>query len=187
MGSRRSSEFLGGLARIDLPNLRGEGAGVVARGIDKDRQEDAREIAFGPNSALTLKGAGESAFLTTHSIGAAPAGRVTLSGGEVPTDITQGLTVAAGKGWREIVITPVCLGAAGDSLTLATDAPMTISIASIARQPLPEGTQCSFRAVTMDDVCKQGSRGYCLLADAENGTVTHRKSCAPGRGSSHDA
>ena len=54
------------------------------------------------------------------------------------------LTVASGKGWREMVLTQACLGPDADGLTIATDAPMSISIAQISRQNLPEGTQCSF-------------------------------------------
>jgi beta-glucosidase len=128
----------------ELPNLRGASGGVVARGIDKDRQEDAREITFGPNSALTLSGAGEGAFLITYAVPRAPAGKVTLTRGDTTFEITEGLTVAEGKGWRNMVLTAQCLGTAGDSLTITTDAPLSLQISTIARQQLPEGTQCSF-------------------------------------------
>ncbi len=129
---------------VDLPNLRGEGGGVVARGIDKDRQEDAREISFGANTGLTLTGKNGGAFLITYNIAAAPAGTVMVTSGKNGVDITEGLTVSAGKGWREMVLTEACLGMAGDSLTIASDAPMTMKVSAIARQELPEGTQCSF-------------------------------------------
>jgi beta-glucosidase len=127
----------------DLPNLRGESGGIVARGIDKDRQEDAREITFGPGASLTLSGEGEGAFLITYDIASAP-GRVTATYGETTIDITEGLTVAAGKGWRDMVLTQQCLGTSGDSLTITSEAPLQIRIASISRQNLPEGTPCSF-------------------------------------------
>ena len=127
-----------------LPNLRGEAGGVVARGIDKDRQEDARELTFGPNSAITLRGKGEGAFVITYNMASAPAGTVTVSGGTTTTDVSSRLTVASGKGWKEMVLTEACLGEIGDALTISTDAPMSLSISRISRQELPEGTQCSF-------------------------------------------
>lgn len=127
-----------------LPNLRGEAGGVVARGIDKDRQEDAREITFGPGSSLTFSGEGKGAFVITYNLATAPAGTVTVSGGTATSDVSSRLTVASGKGWREMVLTQACLGPDADRLTIATDAPMSISIAQISRQNLPEGTQCSF-------------------------------------------
>ncbi|MEL7446350.1 MAG: glycoside hydrolase family 3 N-terminal domain-containing protein [Pseudomonadota bacterium] len=130
---------------VDLPNLRGEAGGIAARGIDKDRQEDAREITFGPNSGLTLSGDGKGAFLITYNISVAPAGTVIAVSGTGPSaDITEGLTIAAGKGWREMVLTDACLTAPGSTLTIASDAPLQISVAQISRRELPEGTQCSF-------------------------------------------
>lgn len=130
---------------VDLPNLRGAAGGIVARGIDKDRQEDAREITFGPASALTVAGEGEGAFLITYNVAAAPSGVVTASSGtDTATDITEGLTIASGKGWREMVLTKACLVNLGDSLTIASDAPLRISVSKIARQQLPENTRCSF-------------------------------------------
>ncbi len=137
-----SSASAGG---TDLPNLRGAAGGIVARGIDKDRQEDAREITFGPNSALTLSGEGKGAFLITYNIAVAPAGSVIAVSGTGPSaDITEGLNIAAEKGWREMVLTEACLASPGGSLTIASDAPLQINISQIMRQELPEGTQCSF-------------------------------------------
>ena len=127
-----------------LPSLRGEAGGVVARGLDKDRQEDARALTFGPGSSITFAGKGEGAFVITYNMEAAPAGKVTISGGTTTSDVTSRLTVASGKGWREMILTEACLGEIGNGLTLTTDAPMNISIARISRQKLPEGAQCSF-------------------------------------------
>ncbi|WP_128891034.1 glycoside hydrolase family 3 protein [Erythrobacter sp. HKB08] len=129
---------------IDLPNLRGEGGGIVARGIDRNRQEDARQVTFGPNSTLTLTGSGSGAFLVTYDLASAPAGTFTISSGGNSFDATRQLTVAAGKGWREMVLTPDCLGTLGDSLTISTDAPLVLGIAEVSRRELPEGTRCSF-------------------------------------------
>lgn len=127
-----------------LPNLRGEAGGIVARGIDKDRQEDAREIVFGPNSSITFSGEGEGDFVITYNLASAPPGKVTVSGGTKTSDVTSRLTIAAGKGWREMVLTEACLGEIGEGLTISSEAPMSISISQISRQNLPEDTQCSF-------------------------------------------
>lgn len=127
-----------------LPNLRGEGGGVVARGLDKDRQEDARTLTFGPGASLTLSGKGEGAFVVQYNMAAQPAGKVTVSGGETVTDVTGRLLVSAGKGWRDMVLTQACLGEGADSFTITSDAPLVMDIARVTRQDLPEGTQCSF-------------------------------------------
>ena len=128
----------------DLPNLRGTGGGVTAVGLDKDRQEDARRIAMAAGSALTLEGEGTGSFRISYSLEAAPSGPVRASSGSAATDLTTGLTLAAGKGWREMLLTPACLADAGDSLTISTEAPLTFSLASVERVALPEGTACSF-------------------------------------------
>ena len=128
----------------DLPNLRGTGGGVTAVGLDKDRQEDARRIAMAAGSALTLQGEGTGSFRISYSLEAAPSGPVSASSGSATTDLTTGLTLAAGKGWREMLLTPACLADAGNSLTIRTEAPLTFSLASVERVSLPEGTACSF-------------------------------------------
>ncbi len=127
-----------------LPNLRGEAGGVVAQGFDKDRQEDAREISFGPGAQLTLSGEGEGALVISYSIDRAPAGKVDFIMGDSKVDATKGLRLAAGKGWRDIVLTPDCADTSATAFTLSSEAPMQIRIASITRRALPEGTQCSF-------------------------------------------
>ena len=129
---------------VELPNLRGEAGGVVARGIDKDRQEDARELTFGPDVALSLQGAGTGAWRITYSMGVAPGGTVALSTGGEMFDASRELTLAAGKGWREMILTESCLGTSNGNLTIQTDAPMQVSISQVSRQELPEGTTCSF-------------------------------------------
>ena len=128
----------------DLPNLRGTGGGVTAVGLDKDRQEDARRIAMAAGSALTLEGEDTGSFRISYSLEAAPSGPVSASSGSATTDLTTGLTLAAGKGWREMLLTPACLADAGDSLTISIEAPLTFSLASVERVALPEGTACSF-------------------------------------------
>ena len=129
-----------------LPNLRGAGGGIVARGVDKDRQEDAREITFGPGAALTLEqqGGGSGDYRILYNLGTAPAGRVTVKVGDTTVDITRQLELSAGKGWREMIITAACAPGLGDSLTLRTEAPMVLQLARVERQALPDGAECSF-------------------------------------------
>ena len=129
-----------------LPNLRGEGGGIVARGLDKDRQEDAREITFGPGATLALEqsGSGSGDFRILYNLASQPAGKVTLTVGDEEIDITRNLALSAGKDWREMIITEDCAPDLGNRIAITSAAPMTIQIARIARQDMPEGAQCSF-------------------------------------------
>ncbi|MCM8557803.1 glycoside hydrolase family 3 protein [Sphingomicrobium sediminis] len=131
---------------IELPNLRGEASGIVARGVDRNRQEDARQIDFGPGAAIRLASAtdGDGDYRIAYQVGAAPADTVMLMVGEQAIDITADLAVAAGKGWREMVITEACAGELGDALTIRSEAPFTMQISAISRQNMPEDTACSF-------------------------------------------
>lgn len=130
----------------DLPNLRGSGDGVEAVGIDRDRQEDARKITFAPGASLTIggKNVGSGDYRIIYSIADRPQFPVRLNIGQAQLDITEHLAHAAEKDWREMILTEVCIPAMGDSITISSDGALTISIAEIARQALPEGTGCSF-------------------------------------------
>lgn len=128
-----------------LPDLRGAGNGVVVTGVDRRAQEDARRIAFGPGTKLTLSGpASGAAWRITYQVAARPAGPVTVTAGGKPLDITQGLSVAEGKGWREMVLTPACLGEAGGKLTFASTAPFAFQISEITRDDGAATAECSF-------------------------------------------
>jgi beta-glucosidase len=129
-----------------LPNLRGQGGGIVARGVDKDRQEDAREVTFGPGAALTLEqsGGGSGDYRILYNLGNPPAGKVTVTVGETVIDITRQLELSGGKGWREMIITGACAPGLGNSFTMRSKAPLVVQIARIERQALPEGAECSF-------------------------------------------
>ncbi|MEE1876455.1 glycoside hydrolase family 3 protein [Altererythrobacter litoralis] len=131
---------------VELPNLRGQGGGITARGIDKDRQEDAREIAFEPGAELTIAqdGEGVGGFRILYAIAERPRVAVTLKIGETAIDITSQLAHAEGKDWREMVITAKCAPGLGDGITIASEGAVTLSVAAIARQDMPEGTECSF-------------------------------------------
>lgn len=129
-----------------LPDLRGSGNGIVATGVDRRAQEDARRIVFGPGARLTLTGpASGAAWRIAYQVTSRPAGPVTVTaGGGMAFDITQGLSVAEGKGWREMVLTSACLGAAGDKLTFASKAPFALQISEITRDEAAASAECSF-------------------------------------------
>lgn len=128
-----------------LPDLRGSGNGIVATGTDRRAQEDARRIAFGPGAKLTVSGpASTAAYRVSYLVVNRPAGPVTVTAGGTPLDITQGLSVAEGKGWREMVLTAKCLGETGGALTFASEAPFAFQISEIARDEAAAGAECSF-------------------------------------------
>jgi beta-glucosidase len=128
-----------------LPDLRGTGNGITATGIDRKAQEDARRIVFAPGAKLTLTGPASGAgWRIAYQIADRPQGAVMVTAGGPPLDITQDLAVAAGKGWREMVLTGACLGKLGDRLTFAANAAVTIEISEIAREDSAEATECSF-------------------------------------------
>jgi beta-glucosidase len=58
--------------------------------------------------------------------------------------VTQALSVAEGKGWREMVLTPACLPDLGNSLTIRSQAPFALQVASISQESAAEGAACSF-------------------------------------------
>lgn len=128
-----------------LANLRGAGGGITARGIDRNRQEDAREIAFAPGSTLTFaqRSKGTGAFRIVYALTDAPVAPVTLSVGNATLDVTAALALSAGKGWREMIVTEQCAPGLGDSLAWSSSAVLTLRIASISRQNIPADAACS--------------------------------------------
>ncbi|HEY6964746.1 MAG TPA: glycoside hydrolase family 3 C-terminal domain-containing protein, partial [Erythrobacter sp.] len=128
-----------------LPDLRGSGNGIVAAGVDRKAQEDARRITFGPGAKLTLTGPDSgAAWRITYLVANRPAGPVTVTAGGKALDITQGLSVAEGKGWREMVLTPACLGSTGKALTFSSTAPFAFQISEITRDEAAAKAECSF-------------------------------------------
>ena len=129
-----------------LNDLRGSANGIAARGLDRNRQEDAREIAFAPGASLTVaQNGGEGGdYRVLYSLPNAPSAPVTLTMNGTSIDITSQLAVGAGKGWREMIVTEACLPDLGDGFTVTSQGPLTLQIAEIARQDMPEGTDCSF-------------------------------------------
>lgn len=143
---RLNSGIVASAGDKNLPNLRGQAGGIVARGVDYLRQEDAREIGFGPSSSLTLtqQGEGKGAYRILYNLAAQPTGKVTLTVGGKVVDVTSQLKLSAGRGWREMIITSDCAPTLGSSISIGTEAPISIRIAKISRQDMPEGAQCSF-------------------------------------------
>ncbi len=128
-----------------LPDLRGNGNGIVVTGVDRRAQEDARRIAFGPGAKISLTGpASDAAWRISYSVSSRPAGPVTVTAGGQPVDITQGLSVAEGKGWREMVLSKACLGEAGGKLTFSSTAPFAFQISEITRSEADAAAECSF-------------------------------------------
>ncbi|WP_379920909.1 glycoside hydrolase family 3 N-terminal domain-containing protein [Erythrobacter sp. R86502] len=128
-----------------LPDLRGTGNGITASGVDRGAQEDARRITFSPGAKLTLTGPDNSAaWRITYQVTARPEAPFTVTAGAQSLDITQGLSVAEGKGWREMVLTSTCLTETGGKLTLASDALFTLQISDIVRDEGATDAECSF-------------------------------------------
>ncbi|NVD45283.1 glycoside hydrolase family 3 protein [Qipengyuania atrilutea] len=129
-----------------LPDLRGSASGVSATGIDRNAQEDSRQITFTPGSSLTIaqESAGSGAYRILYRVAERPGEPVTLTIGDAALDLTQPLSVAAGKDWREMVITAECAPGLGDSLTFTSAGAFSFDIAEIGREELADGTRCSF-------------------------------------------
>lgn len=131
--------------RIDVPQMRGSTSVVSLRGYDRDAQEDAREITFAAGGRVELAGPGEAAaYRIVYEVPEAPAGRVTVGSGQSTLDVTSNMALAAGKGWREMVLTPACLSQLDGTLSFGASASFTIRIDSITREQLDATANCSF-------------------------------------------
>ena len=139
----------GNLAKLD--QLRGAANGVSARGIDRNAQEDAREatIAGGATLALASEIDSTAAFRILFKLDERPLAPVLLhvgtasKGPRSTIDITQALSIAAGKGWRELLVTSACAPEGGSAIALQPQQDMTIQIASVTRETVPDGTACA--------------------------------------------
>ena len=135
-----------------LAQMRGtsSAAGVAIRGVDRNAQEDAREITMQPGSrfGIVQPDASTAAYRITYQVLGRPTGPVTLRVGDAQggtvIDVTREFQHAGDKSWRDMVITAACAPTLGDRIEFATGSPLTFGIASITREDLPEGTECSF-------------------------------------------
>lgn len=134
-----------GMGDVLLPDFRGSSSGVVAQGLDRNAQEDARTLTFGPNTSLRLEGPeGEGAFRIVYKVDKRPAAPVTIASDGAPHDIAQALAVAEGKGWREMVLTEECLGTLGDRLAITSSGAFALDIHTITRDADANNLDCSF-------------------------------------------
>ncbi|ANU07351.1 glycoside hydrolase family 3 protein [Paraurantiacibacter namhicola] len=128
-----------------LINFTGNTGGIRARGVDRNAQEDAREVTFSAGSMLRIEGEGEgNAYRITYAIDQRPSAAFTVTSGSSTLNIAQGLSIAEGKGYREMVLTKQCLADLGNMLEMKSAGPVTIRFATIERVELGEGTECSF-------------------------------------------
>jgi len=129
----------------ELPDLRGSAGGITARGVDRNTQEDAREINFGAGTALDLSGPqGGNAYRIAYQVWNKPEGSVVLASNGSTLDISQKLLVAEGKGWREMVLTQECLANLNNSLEIRSEAAFALQISNISFNQEVDGAQCSF-------------------------------------------
>ena len=125
--------------------MRGSTALVSLAGYDRDAQEDARELTFAAGGSIDMAGPGEAeAYRIVYEVSEAPSGTVTLGSGGSTLDATARMALAAGKGWREMVLTSDCLDGLDSTLRIAAQGDFTMRIDSIAREDLDESTECSF-------------------------------------------
>lgn len=134
---------------------------IAVRPVDRDAQEDAREIAWSGKSrgtliianprAADLSGAGPLALTLDLRVDQAPAGPAMLEircgpGCTARLDIADRLATIAGRGWQRLSIPLSCLpGAKLDYITapfaLSSSAPLRLTLSSIALTPVKE-TPC---------------------------------------------
>ena len=94
---------------------------------------------------LTQKPDSGGAYRITYEVVTRPTAPIMLRVGEnALVDLTQPFAVAHGKGWREMLITEKCAPGLGNRIRFETKADVTFRIASITREDVAEGTDCSF-------------------------------------------
>lgn len=127
----------------DLPGLRGQTERIAARGVDRNTQEDSREITFSPGARLTFEGPGETeAFRLVYLLDEAPTGTVLFRSGKSQHDVTANLAVAARKGWREMVLTQACLPDLTNALTLESEGDLTLRVHTLIREEMSAEAEC---------------------------------------------
>ncbi|RGP41967.1 Beta-glucosidase [Altererythrobacter insulae] len=131
-----------------VPQMRGDmnGSGVMARGFDRDAQEDAREIAMRAGSYFGLEQANDTggAYRVAYEVVTRPTGAIRLRSGGNAIDVTAQFELAQGKGWREMTVTEACLDGLGPRLSFESDGEVTFRVSSMKREEVAEGTECSF-------------------------------------------
>ncbi|RYD45727.1 MAG: glycoside hydrolase family 3 protein [Sphingomonadales bacterium] len=134
---------------------------IAVQPVDRDAQEDAREVSWSGKArgtlilanvrAADLSGAGPLALMLDLKVDRAPTAPATLElrcgpGCTARLDIGPRLAAIAGQGWQRLAIPLSCLsGAQLDHVTapfaLSSSAPMRLTLSSIALTPVKE-TSC---------------------------------------------
>lgn len=131
-----------------MPQMRGDmnGSGVLARGFDRDTQEDSREITMRSGSYFGLEQSNDTggAYRIAYEVVTRPTGAVRLKSGDSVLDVTAQIELAQGKGWREMTVSEACLVGAGRRLSFESDGEVTFRISSVQREEVADGTECSF-------------------------------------------
>lgn len=131
-----------------MPQMRGDmnGSGVLARGFDRDAQEDSREITMRSGSYFGLEQSNDTggAYRIAYEVVTRPTGAVRLKSGDSVLDVTAQIELAQGKGWREMTVSEACLVGAGRRLSFESDGEVTFRISSVKREEVADGTECSF-------------------------------------------
>lgn len=152
--------------RVDVsgPSSAVASGALVAQAEDRFAQEDTRRFSWTDEASLEvtplagpLDWSGDTlAIQFTYDVSAAPAGQVTATVGcgdgcAGAVDITQGLMIAEGKGWREAVLPLRCFAGAGADLasvslplSLTSDDALTMGIADIRLVVATDGMSCEF-------------------------------------------
>ena len=131
-----------------MPQMRGDmnGSGVLARGFDRDTQEDSREITMSAGSYFGLAQSNDTggAYRIAYEVVTRPTGVIRLRSGDAVLDVTAQFELALAKGFREMVVTESCLAGLGKRISFESEGDVTFRISSVKRDEVAEGTECSF-------------------------------------------
>lgn len=131
-----------------MPQMRGDmnGSGVLARGFDRDAQEDSREITMSAGSYFGLEQSNDTggAYRIAYEVVTRPTGMIRLRSGDAVLDVTAQFELALAKGFREMVVTESCLAGLGKRISFESEGDVTFRISSVKRDEVAEGTECSF-------------------------------------------
>jgi beta-glucosidase len=128
-----------------LEQMRGATARVVLRGVDRDAQEDARELKLAPGGRIEFSGPGNAeAYRIAFQVLDRPLEKILVRSGESAFDMTTDLSVAASKGWREMVLTKACLPDLTNEFSIESNGAFSLVIHSIIREEMETSAPCSF-------------------------------------------
>ncbi|WP_394730340.1 glycoside hydrolase family 3 protein [Altererythrobacter sp. GH1-8] len=132
-----------------MPQMRGDmnGSGVLARGYDRDAQEDSREITMRAGSYFGLEQSNDTggAYRIAYEVVTRPTGPIGIRFGDGdPIDVTAQFELAHAKGWREMVLTADCVSELAPRIAFESGGDVTFRISSMRREEMAEGTSCAF-------------------------------------------